>query len=77
MNRNLPDTGRIRREEVKMEKAIEAGKRPWRKPELVVLVRTHPEEAVLTLCKTPTAPVAIKNKPTCSANACKPNRGAS
>lgn len=26
-------------------------KRPWRTPELVVLVRSGPEETVLTVCK--------------------------
>ena len=26
-------------------------KRPWTKPELIVLVRTTPEEAVLSACK--------------------------
>lgn len=28
-----------------------AGKQKWQKPELVVLVRSRPEEAVLTACK--------------------------
>ncbi len=28
-----------------------AGKKPWQKPELVVLVRSRPEEAVLNACK--------------------------
>jgi hypothetical protein len=60
-----------------MQKTTTTGKRPWRKPELTVLVRSHPEEAVLTMCKTPTTPVNIKNKPTCSANACKANTGTS
>ncbi len=27
-------------------------KKQWRKPELVVLVRTNPEEAILGYCKT-------------------------
>ena len=44
---------------------------PWLKPELIVLVRTNPEEAVLTNCKLPTINVNIKNKPQCSASACK------
>jgi len=41
--------------------------------ELTVLVRSHPEEAVLTMCKTPTTPVNTKQKPTCSAVGCKRN----
>jgi len=29
------------------------GKKAWRRPELVVLLRSRPEEAVLTSCKGP------------------------
>lgn len=29
------------------------GKAPWETPELVVLVRSRPEEAVLSFCKNP------------------------
>lgn len=60
-----------------MDTAMNTGKRRWSKPELIVLVRTHPEEAVLKVCKLPTIPINIKNKPTCSANACKVNMGVS
>jgi hypothetical protein len=31
--------------------AMRAAKKPWNKPELVVLVRGKPEEAVLAACK--------------------------
>ena len=34
-----------------MDKTIKPVKKPWQKPELVVLVRGNPEEAVLTACK--------------------------
>ena len=34
-------------------------KRTWQRPELVVLVRSRPEEAVLTACKTTGTPLAI------------------
>lgn len=27
--------------------------KPWQAPKLIVLTRTHPEEAVLTACKNP------------------------
>jgi hypothetical protein len=60
-----------------MQKTTTTGKRPWRKPELTVLVRSHPEEAVLTICKLQTTPVNTKNKPTCSNAACKGNWGTS
>jgi len=30
---------------------MEAEKKPWQKPELIVLVRSKPEEAVLKFCK--------------------------
>lgn len=48
-------------------------KKSWSKPELLVLVRSNPEETVLASCKTPSTPVSITQKPTCSANACKTN----
>jgi hypothetical protein len=35
-----------------MDKQKETGKKLWSKPELTVLVRNKPEEAVLTGCKT-------------------------
>jgi hypothetical protein len=38
-----------------MDERIKTEKRPWQKPELVVLVRSQPEEAVLTGCKNPSA----------------------
>ena len=60
-----------RKEKMKMGETINAGKRPWRRPGLVVLERTRPEEAVLTNCKTMTTPINIKQKPRCTANACK------
>jgi len=34
-----------------MDEEIKTEKQPWQKPELVVLVRSKPEEAVLTTCK--------------------------
>jgi hypothetical protein len=34
-----------------MAKGKETREKPWQKPELIVLVRNHPEEAVLTVCK--------------------------
>ena len=34
-----------------MDKQIKTVKKPWRKPELIVLVRGNPEESVLTACK--------------------------
>jgi len=45
-------------------------KKEWSKPECEK-VKLVPEEAVLAGCKTPTVPVAIKNKVTCSSSACK------
>jgi hypothetical protein len=35
-----------------MENESTKEKKMWRKPELIVLVRNKPEEAVLTSCKT-------------------------
>jgi hypothetical protein len=35
----------------KMKKGIKTENKQWQKPELVVLVRSKPEEAVLTSCK--------------------------
>jgi len=37
-------------------------KKPWRKPELIVLVRSNPEEAVLTVCKNATAAGPLNKK---------------
>jgi hypothetical protein len=34
-----------------MDEKIKTEKRPWQKPELIVLVRSKPEEAVLSGCK--------------------------
>jgi hypothetical protein len=34
-----------------MEKKILADKKPWQKPELIILVRSNPEETVLGTCK--------------------------
>lgn len=36
-------------------------KKPWQKPELVVLVRNRPDEAVLAACKTGSAPGGYLN----------------
>ena len=38
-----------------MGKEIKTEKRPWQKPELIILVRSRPEEAVLMGCKIATA----------------------
>jgi len=58
-----------------MNRGIMIERKPWLKPELVVLLRTNPEEAVLTSCKFGTIAVAIKNKPRCSNAACKQIKG--
>ena len=34
-----------------MDKKQLPDKKPWKKPELIVLVRSNPEETVLTVCK--------------------------
>jgi hypothetical protein len=34
-----------------MNERVRTRKRPWQRPELIVLVRSKPEEAVLTACK--------------------------
>jgi hypothetical protein len=34
-----------------MDEEIQSAKHPWEKPELIVLVRSRPEEAVLLVCK--------------------------
>jgi hypothetical protein len=34
-----------------MDEKIKTEKRTWQKPELIVLVRSNPEEAVLSYCK--------------------------
>lgn len=41
-------------------------KKPWQTPELIVLVRNKPEEAVLTACKMPQG----ENNPYLSATGC-------
>jgi hypothetical protein len=46
-------------------------KKSWSKPELLVLVRSNPEEAVLLGCKHLTTPVVTKNTPTCADSTCK------
>jgi hypothetical protein len=38
-----------------MNKERQVAARPWQKPELTVLVRSKPEEAVLRSCKSDTA----------------------
>jgi hypothetical protein len=45
-----------------MEKKSNAGNGKWRKPELIVLVRSKPEESVLNACKggSTTGPSAYK-----------------
>ena len=48
--------------------------RTWHKPELVVLVRSNPEESVLNACKgtsgvTPTAGIHVCHVHSCQANA--------
>ena len=43
-------------------------KKAWQKPELIVLVRSNPEEAVLTVCKNATVAGPLSKK--------KCNRGA-
>jgi len=45
-----------------MDRKTNSEKRPWSKPELVVLVRGNPEEAVLLACKTNTHPIGGGNQ---------------
>lgn len=44
-------------------------KKDWQKPELVVLLRSKPEEAILWACKDETGPGAGGNQTACYANA--------
>ena len=39
-----------------MDRKIKTEEKPWQKPELIVLVRSKPEEAVLVTCKNPGNP---------------------
>ena len=54
-----------------MDKDKRIAKKPWSKPELLVLVRSNPEETVLAGCKVTGSPVQIKNSVQCSNNSCK------
>jgi len=45
-------------------------KKKWSKPECEK-VKLAPDEAVLVGCKTPVTPVTVKQKPFCTASACK------
>ena len=56
-----------------MSEIIKSDKKPWQKPELLVLVRSNPEDAVLALgvCKLPTTPVVIKALTQCTNASCK------
>ena len=40
-----------------MDKKIKTQRKQWQKPELIVLVRSKPEEAVLLACKDPSSPI--------------------
>lgn len=51
-----------------MNKNIRLEKKAWQKPELIVLVRSKPEEMVLAVCKTPTGKFLGPNDPS---NKCK------
>ena len=58
-----------------MNGGIMTERKPWLKPELVVLVRTNPEEAVLTSCKFGTIAITIKGQTRCTSKACKNIQG--
>ena len=45
-----------------MNKHTDSEKKPWTKPELIVLLRGKPEEAVLLACKTATYPIGGGNQ---------------
>jgi hypothetical protein len=45
-----------------MEKRGLAVKKPWEKPELIVLVRSKPEETVLAVCKNASAAGPLNKK---------------
>ena len=45
-----------------MDKDTKVEKRPWSKPELIVLLRGRPEEAVLLACKTAAYPIGGGNQ---------------
>jgi hypothetical protein len=53
-----PGFPRGRRDLDKKEEAMKE-KKVWQKPELVVLVRSNPEEAVLSACKVDPTPGAV------------------
>jgi hypothetical protein len=46
-------------------------KKAWQKPELIVLVRSKPEEAVLTVCKNATAAGPLSKKKCNRGSGCK------
>jgi hypothetical protein len=45
-----------------MHQKILTDKKPWQKPELIVLVRSHPEEVVLAVCKNASAAGPLNKK---------------
>ncbi len=53
------------------EKKMQA-KKEWTKPELIVLVRSKPEEAVLGLCKWHDSNGPAAEKDRCKSKACYP-----
>jgi hypothetical protein len=57
-----------KRQGKEMSDTIRPEKKAWQKPELIVLVRSKPEEAVLVVCKTPNSKFMGPNDPT---NKCK------
>ena len=73
IDKDAPGTDR-HKDNSKMDRDNRIEKKSWSKPELLVLVRSNPEEAVLLGCKLPTTPITVKNKPTCADNGCKANR---
>ena len=70
IGKDAPGTDR-HKENSKMDRDNRIEKKSWSKPELLVLVRSNPEETVLESCKTLTTSITIKNKTTCSNSACK------
>ena len=70
--------------EEKAKEVVQAVKKPWNKPELIILFRGRPEESVLCHCKhkchIPVAPGAYHddcNTNPASCSACQDNRYAS
>ena len=45
-----------------MKKRTDSEKKPWTKPELIVLLRGKPEEAVLLACKRAAYPIGGGNQ---------------